>query len=330
MDVIEYQPIDLEILRIDTILGIDLYIKAPQEYVLYRSRKIPFNEKVRQNLLTHGVEYLYIPSTESSKFTNYIESNLGSIISDPGVKIETKRRILYESSLRIARDLIQQPTSIESIKRSSKVVENMVDLHLKDEGGFKKLVELMPQDYNIVSHCANVATYSVAIGKSLGIFNRNELYELGLGAFLHDIGKSKIPKDILNKPGSLNDEEFAKVKEHVILGYNMAIRIPIIPKQSILPILLHHERLTGNGYPSGREKNEISILGLITAVADSFDAMTTNRVYQNAKSTYKVLKELLNDNGNYDQRVVLEMTKLLGPDLETRDMQFNKEIITAI
>lgn len=314
MDNNQFIPINLALLRIDTILGVDLYITTKQGFVLYRSRTVPFNDRVRSNLIDHGVSTLYINDQDADKFTRYVENNLPSILADPMVEPEQKRQLLYESSLNIARDLLQNPTSPDNLKRSSTVVKSMVDLHLKDEGGFKKLVELMPSDYSLVHHSANVATYSVAVGKSLGI-SKSDLYELGLGALLHDIGKSKIPKDILYKPAKLTSDEYDVIKEHVLHGLNMASGNPVVPKKALIPILWHHERLSGNGYPYGKENEEIPLFGMITAIADSFDAMTTKRVYQNAISTYKTLELLIADSDNYDPKVVYELIKLMGPEL---------------
>ena len=307
-----YIPIDLELLRIDTILGVDLFLKSQREFILYRSRNVPFNDRVRRNLLSHGVRELYISKADEKKFAQYVENNLASILDDPLVKTEYKCQLVYESSINIARDLLHNPTSPSIVKRSTKIVRGMVDLHLKEEGGFKKIIEMMPLDYSIINHSANVATYSIAMGKSLGV-GKNDLYELGLGALLHDIGKSKIPKEILEKPGKLTSEEFEKVKEHVELGLNMASGNPVIPRQSMQPILWHHERLSGCGYPSGKGRDEIPFFGLITAIADSFDAMTTNRVYQKAQTTYRALEILLAENHNYDLRILLELLKLMSP-----------------
>jgi len=304
--------IDLELLRIDTILGVDLYLKTSSGFVLYRSRNIPFNEKVRGNLLSHGVQELYIPSTESAKFTRYIENNLSSILADEKISDERKRQVAYESSLNIAEELIQNPTSPTVVKRATRIVEGLVNLHQKDDGGFQKIVQLMSVDYSIISHSANVATYSISIGKSLGI-SRNDLYELGIGALLHDIGKSKVPTGILNKAGKLTSDEFKIMKEHVSYGLKMASNNPVVPRQSLIPILNHHERLTGIGYPYGKSSSDIPLFGLITAVADSFDAMTTNRVYQEALSTFKALEILLTQTDNYDLKVLSGLLKLMGP-----------------
>jgi len=325
----EFIVVNLDLLRVDTILGVDLYLKGPRGYILYRSRHVPFNDKVRRNLLGHGVKDMYILIEDSSKFTRYLENNLSNILDDKEIAIEVKRQLVYETSLDIARELIHKPDSIETMKRTTKIVENMVDLHLKDDGGFKKLVELMPRDYRIFSHSVNVSTYSVALGKSLGMFNKNELYELGLGAFLHDIGKSKIPQRILKKPGHLTPEEFERIKEHVQLGVDIASRIPVLPKNAILPILMHHERIIGTGYPGGKIKDDIPLTGLITGVADAFDAMTTNRVYQKAMSSYGALQELLEKKQGFDKQIVLEMIKLLGPEIKSNKYQQPIKIITA-
>jgi len=238
--------------------------------------------------------------------------------------METKRQVVYQNSLNIARDLITDPTSPKTVKRSARVVENIVELHIKDKEGFKKIIYLMPEDYKIYSHSANVATYSIALGMSLSIFSKNELYELGFGAFLHDIGKSRVPREILAKPEHLTSEEFEVVKRHVCYGRLMVEGNPLVPRQSILPILCHHERLSGEGYPEGRKGDEIPIFGLITAVADAFDAMTTNRIYQKSLSTFKAMQILLADDRNYDRRILFEMIKLLGPDKMAEKQQQNE------
>jgi HD-GYP domain-containing protein (c-di-GMP phosphodiesterase class II) len=310
----EYVEIDLELLRIDTILGFDLYLAGPNGYILYRSRNVPFNERVRQNLIGHGVKSLYMPGSDMKKFTAYIENNLANIVSDPKIKTEVKCQILYDTSINIAKELLFDPSSLTAVKRSTKIVENIVDLYLKDEGGIKTIIEMMPEDYLLYTHSTNVSILSVALGKSLGILNRNELYELGLGALLHDIGKSKIPRHILNKPGPLSPDEFDEVKQHVKYGCYMVENNPVVPRQALQAIQGHHERLSGMGYPDGSAGGSIPLFGMITGVADSFDAMTSNRVYQKALSSFKAMDILLSEPHNYEKKIVVEMLNLLGPE----------------
>jgi putative nucleotidyltransferase with HDIG domain len=326
----DFMEIDLEILRIDTILGFDLYLRGPTDYILYRSRNVPFNEKVRQNLLSHGVKALHMPGRDIDKFGAYIENNLGNIVSDPHIKTEVKCRVLYETSVNIARDLINDPGSISTIRRSAKAVENMVDFYLRDEGGIRKIIEMMPEDYDLYAHSTNVATLSVALGKSLGVIAKSDLYELGLGALLHDIGKSQVPRDILSKPGPLTEDEFEVVKKHVRFGCYMVENNPVVPRQAIQAILLHHERLSGSGYPFGKRRDEIPLFGLIAGVADSFDAMTSNRVYQKALTSYSAMQVLLSELHEYDRTVVVEMMKLLGPQKVQDSLKINKSQAVAM
>jgi HD-GYP domain-containing protein (c-di-GMP phosphodiesterase class II) len=97
----------------------------------------------------------------------------------------------------------------------------------------------------------------------------------------------------------------------------------------MVPILLHHERLSGKGYPNGKSKEEIPVSGLITAVADAFDAMTTRRVYQKALKTFSALQILLSDDENFDRKIVLEMIKLMSPEKDKTESPAPKKIIIA-
>lgn len=120
-----------------------------------------------------------------------------------------------------------------------------------------------------------------------------ELYQLNLGSFLHDIGKIKVPDHVLNKPGKLTDSEWAIMKSHPIYG-------KIIMEETKFPSLVeaapiveqHHERYDGKGYPYGLQKNEILIGASIVSVVDSYDAMTTDRVYRKALSIEEAFSEI--------------------------------------
>jgi putative nucleotidyltransferase with HDIG domain len=109
----------------------------------------------------------------------------------------------------------------------------------------------------------------------MGLTIASGLWELTLGALLHDIGKSRVPPKILNKKGRLTEEEFEIVKKHVEWGVEIASKTPAVPKDAYHAISQHHERLSGKGYPAGIK--DLHQFGLIVAVADTSDAITTNR-----------------------------------------------------
>ncbi len=140
-------------------------------------------------------------------------------------------------------------------------------------------------------HSIGVALISRFIGKAKGLHNE-ELQELTSAAFLHDIGKVKIPDEILNKPGKLSDEEFAQVKKHTVYGYDMISQTSGIPPRQAKVALQHHEREDGSGYPYGLKGDDIDPYSKMIAVADVFHAMISKRVYKDAVPIFKVLREM--------------------------------------
>lgn len=129
-------------------------------------------------------------------------------------------------------------------------------------------------------HSGRVAKYSLAIGEALGL-TADELDNLRISALLHDVGKIGVDDRVLKKPGQLTDEEFGLMKQHTVKGAN--IMRPVAQLKEMIPgIELHHERMDGKGYPYGLSGDQIPIMARIIAVADTFDAITTNRPYQSA------------------------------------------------
>jgi len=161
-------------------------------------------------------------------------------------------------------------------------------------------------------HVERVAAYAVDIGKRVGV-DANGLAVLRIGGIVHDIGKVLVPDAILNKPGKLTDVEFALVKRHPIIGYD--ILQPVRTFRDALPIVRwHHERPNGKGYPDGLEGDQLPLLPRIMAVADVFDALSTARPYRMALS-YLKCKEILSncaENGDLDPSLVAVLFDILG------------------
>ncbi len=142
-------------------------------------------------------------------------------------------------------------------------------------------------------HSQRVSDFSVAIAKELNL-TPEIIHHIRIGGLLHDVGKIGIPDAILTKPGRLTDKEFKKMKEHPLIGANIMKQVRML--QAELPALAeHHERLDGRGYPLGLRNGQISLVGRVVAVADMFDALTSNRPYRNALSAEETL-EILNAN----------------------------------
>lgn len=152
-------------------------------------------------------------------------------------------------------------------------------------------------------HSGRVAKYSLIIGNELGL-SAEELDKLRISALLHDVGKIGVDDHVLKKPGKLNEEEFALMKQHPVKGAN--IMRPVAQLREMLPgIELHHERMDGGGYPYGLAGEQIPMMARIIAVADTFDAITTNRPYQSAMDLEYAMDRIQQLSGNkFDADVV--------------------------
>lgn len=164
-------------------------------------------------------------------------------------------------------------------------------------------------------HSTRVAKYSRMLAEKMGLSEENceKVYYMGL---LHDIGKIGVPDEIINKPTKLSDEEYSIIKLHPILGHDILIEIKSKPELSI-GARWHHERYDGKGYPDGKSGDEIPLLDRIIAVADSYDAMTSNRSYRSYLPQEVVREELEKNMGKqFDPEVAKCMIELIDDDTE--------------
>ncbi len=310
---VEYMPIYLDCIRVDSVLDFDLYIKLDRRMVLYRSANLPFTERTRQKLLENKVDRLFIPGDKKTNYQHYIERNLDKVLADPEINEEKKAGILYETSTNLIKDVLANPTYGENIRRSKELVSNTVGFILQGREAFLSLLTLTSFDYYTYTHSVNVCTFAIALAQQLGMKDKKFLHELGTGALLHDIGKSKISDRILNKKSALTPYEFEIMKQHPKWGLELLTETDELTSASYYPVLQHHERGDFSGYPNAIGIEDMHIFSRIVAIADSFDAMTSERVYQKAMDTYPCLKILFSLREAYDQDLLRAFTELMGP-----------------
>lgn len=162
-------------------------------------------------------------------------------------------------------------------------------------------------------HSNNVANYSKAIAEELKL-KPNVCKNIYIGGLLHDIGKIGISENVLNKSSKLTTDEFHHIKKHPTIGYELVKHIKPFEKSGVLNMILyHHERYDGKGYPKGLKGDEIPLEARIMAVADAFDAMTSHRVYREARRLEFTLNELQKERGKqFDPVVVDAFLKRIG------------------
>lgn len=180
------------------------------------------------------------------------------------------------------------------------------------------LVDLIEKrDTYTGGHSNRVAFYSNLIAKQMGV-NEEDCDVIYKAAMLHDIGKIAIPDSVLLKPGSLNDLEYQLIQEHVSIGYEILKKVPMFEQEAKI-VHAHHERLDGSGYPNGLKADEIPLFAMILAVADTFDAMTTNRIYKARKTVQEALEEIHKLRGKLFFEDVVDAAVIALKDIELHE-----------
>lgn len=174
---------------------------------------------------------------------------------------------------------------------AKKVIGEMVESVIRNPDALSTFAQLKKKDEYTAQHSMRVCILALSFGRHLG-FDRNELNLLGIGALLHDIGKMKVSSEILNKPGALNEYEYAQMKSHVPHGVAILEKSSGIPRPAIEVARCHHERYSGSGYLSGLKGDQIGLYGMIGGIVDCYDAISSDRAYHTGMSAHAALKKM--------------------------------------
>jgi len=196
------------------------------------------------------------------------------------------------------------------IRKSVRTVQRMVDIIIEDDTTFFSLSTIRVYDDYTFIHSLNVALLAMSLGKQIGM-KRKTLEKLGLCGLLHDLGKIKIPKQILNKKGKLNDSEFEEIKNHSVNSAKLILKLKTDKFRKadlFVSPFEHHVRYDHSGYPSVNKRHPISLFGRILTIVDVYDAITSPRIYRpTSMSPDKALDLMLSDSGKHFDPVLLKV-----------------------
>ncbi len=265
---------------------------------------------VVDNSILKAAGDVVIKKSDVFRYQEYITALLQSADLLENDKTKTMAAAIRETSKIVLQNFLEDPKSGEKIKEINTLVNNMIDCILADKDAIYMLLSMKGYDYTY-THSVNVAALSISLGLLAGL-NRDDSEKLGMGAMLHDIGKSAISHEILDKQGRLNDVEYALIKTHVLEGEKILRDQKNFPDESFNAVLHHHEKLSGKGYPFGLSGKDISLFGRIAAISDCYDALTTMRPYKVAYTPFYALMIISKDTGDYDGELLISFVKMLG------------------
>lgn len=266
-----------------SILGVDGCIMLREGVTL--------TEKYIGKLMDMGIIYLYIKDSyledikpEDPQFIEYKSEAIKSL-SKVFSKLNYSDTICVKNTLSIIND----------------IVEYLID---NKEIDSSYLMEIKTFDNYTYVHCLNTCVLALFFGVQMA-FSRNMLIDLGAGALLHDLGKTQVPIEVLNKNGKLTKEEFNIIKKHPEYGYKMVKDVKDISEISKSVILEHHERVDGNGYPRRLSGNSISKYSRIACISDVYDAIASDRVYRRGFPANEAYEFILGGSGTFfDENLV--------------------------
>ncbi len=259
------------------------------------SKGIELKETYLEKLKNHGVSEIYLEDdiSENIQIQDVIQEQTRS----EAVVLVKKMMTNYNFTPGL---------DVEGVK---KTVGKIIDELLSNNDILYNLSEIKSVDDYTFEHSVNVCILSLLTGIGLG-FDLQELRELGVGAMLHDIGKLCIPQEILKKPSQLTVDEFEEIKKHTIFGYEMLKKSDRVNLVSAYIAFGHHERYDGSGYPLQLKNENIQLCARIVAVADVYDALTSDRVYRKKLKPNEVYEYITSLGANhFDPRVIENFVK---------------------
>ncbi len=297
-----YLPVYLRTLLVNTIGSFNIYFKVKEnKMVLYHSGGGQFTGEVRSKLLDNNVSIVYIKKEDKDHYTEYLEKNFARILSDPELESEKKAEIAHISVLNIAKELFKEPHA-KTIALYKSSINTMMDFVLEDDEAINNLIRLTSYDFTTYTHSVNVGVFGIGLAKVLFAKDpQHDMKEIASGFFLHDLGKCKIPLDILNKRGMLTNDEWKIMKKHPDFGYILLGQFNALTEEAKVIVMQHHERNDGKGYPKGLKGDQIHTYSKVCCIADVFEALTAKRPYKQKQSAFEALKIMQKDmRENFD------------------------------
>ena len=279
--------ISVDQVKVNSVTDFLIYINKDGQYDLFSAPGYKWHNFNLEQLVKDGHGALFYHTADSAKVDQYLKiSQLPSI--DPSLPPTQRVLQITDVGAELTKMLYESPLTGASIAKGEEIAGHMVTCLSEDNTCVVALGKLANHHWYTYYHSARVASYAIAIAIEMGMTNKEQLEELAVGCLFHDIGKSKITIEILNKNSPLTNDEWGMIRRHPELG-DEVVHESHLTSVSRDIILHHHERLDGAGYPHKLGAAEITQEVRIASFADTFDALTTNRPYQPSRSRFEAL-----------------------------------------
>lgn len=314
-----FQAVDIMAFRSATRdITFDVFLKLSDEnYAHVFSRTTGLDYKRLAQYIAKGVKELYVRNEDIDLYKGFITKTADSIFNDPNTSQEKRiATLLNMTEQNMAELFTQANVPDDTAANAQKVVKNYVNMMIETPKTLAIILKLVSHGEYLYYHSIAVSIFSMFVAKASGQFNQRMLEIVGMGGFLHDIGCTQLPKEVVCSPTELTPEQWLLMRSHTKVGLNMIENAPRIQDEVKYIVYQHHEEPGGHGYPNGLHSPAIYYPAKIVALADAFSALISKRPFRPAYSIEQAIQILQNEAGKHDR----ELVKILGsiflrPDL---------------
>jgi len=277
--------------------------------IVDKLRNFSGTKEVYVKVSKNKIDIKTVVELQSGEKVEVTSNDLNLEYSRERYMIKEKFEEMHVSIKKSFDELSRNNTGVEIKKELEATVEEIKNSLSVNVDLLNEILDVKAVDEYLYNHSLNVAVISNLIGKWIGL-SQADLDILVLAGLVHDIGKLKVDQSVLHKPGKLTDSEFAEMKKHPAYSHKMLVEMGYTDQKMLKAVTLHHEKEDGTGYPLGIAGDRIPIHAKILAIADIFDAMTSNRVYKERVSPFKVLEMFQNQTfGKLDYKIIMTFIK---------------------
>ena len=307
-----FGPVPARVLTDIETLPCDLYIWRGPRPVLYAMRGGDLRRVVAR--AQRGMSFL-VRDIDADLLHGALAESLPRVLANQRISPIERSKTAYSIAAKVLAPIFMRdrPLDHDGLILTQNAIDSITMRMLADEDLVWAMVATMQKHQATHTHAINSAVYGIVLARFAHIGGPDEIRDVARGGLLHDIGKNRVPKGILDKPGPLDALEWQVMRGHARAGNDMIVRaLGFVPSYAHI-IAEHHERCDGSGYPSSRLEDQIAIDTQVVAIVDAFDALTSRRPYKSAVSTFDALRLMrVAMRGQFNDELLREFIRLLG------------------
>ena len=307
-----FEPVGARILSDIATLPCDLYIWRGPRPVLYAAGGGDLRKIIART--QHGMSFL-VRDVDSDLLRGALAASLPDVLENRSVPALERSRSAYSIAAKVLAPIFSHDRGLDHdrLMLALQTVDAFTASLLDDDDLVWATVATMQRHMASHTHAFNTAIYGIALARAIRLGDITQVEDVARGGLLHDVGKNRVPKAILDKPASLDEAEWQVMRGHVKAGYGIVVRaLGYAPSYAHI-IAEHHERCDGSGYPAKRLPHQIAFDSQLVALVDAYDALTSRRAYKPAISAFEALRVMsVTMRGQFNDELLREFIKVLG------------------